>query len=57
MPLSRAAAAVGADGIMVEVHIDPRRALSDGHQSLYPHEFAALIEGLRPFVAAAGRQL
>lgn len=56
-PMARAAAAVGADGIIVEVHHDPRQALSDGHQSLAPDEFAALMRGLRPFAQAAGRVL
>lgn len=56
-PLARAAAAVGADGILVEVHHDPRQALSDGHQSLYPQEFAALMAEIKPFVEAAGRTL
>ena len=56
-PLARASAAVGADGVMIEVHIDPRRALSDGHQSLSPTEFDALMLGLAPFVQAAGRHL
>ncbi len=56
-PLARAAAAVGADGIIVEVHPDPRKALSDGHQSLYPHEFAALMASIKPFVEAAGKVL
>src|SRR5262245_52691286 len=46
-PLSRAAAAVGADGLMIEVHHDPDRALSDGPQSLTPDMFAALVEDLR----------
>lgn len=56
-PLSRAAVAVGADGILVEVHPDPEKALSDGRQSLDPAGFAALMEGLRPFVLAAGKAL
>src|SRR5918994_3106609 len=42
-PLSRAAAAVGADGIMIEVHNDPDRALSDGAQSITPEAYAALV--------------
>jgi 3-deoxy-7-phosphoheptulonate synthase len=42
LPLSRAAAAVGADGLLVEVHHDPERALSDGMQSILPEEFAEL---------------
>jgi len=42
IPLSRAAAAVGAHGLMVEVHHRPEEALSDGAQSLYPEQFAQL---------------
>ena len=42
LPLSRAAVAVGADGLLVEVHHDPERALSDGMQSILPEEFAEL---------------
>jgi 3-deoxy-7-phosphoheptulonate synthase len=56
-PMARAAAACGADGIMVEVHPDPASALSDGKQSLYPQQFAELMEGLGAFVRASGRQL
>jgi 3-deoxy-7-phosphoheptulonate synthase len=43
IPLSRGAIAVGADGLLVEVHHDPTRALSDGVQSLYPQQFADLM--------------
>jgi len=43
IPLSRGAIAVGADGLLVEVHHDPPRALSDGMQSLYPQQFAQLM--------------
>ena len=57
LPLARAAVGAGADGIIVEVHYRPAEALSDGRQSLSPREFAALMEGLSPFVAAAGRSL
>jgi 3-deoxy-7-phosphoheptulonate synthase len=42
IPLSRAAAAVGAQGVMVEVHHAPEEALSDGAQSLYPEQFQDL---------------
>ena len=42
-PLSRAAVAVGADGLIIEVHPDPDRALSDGNQSLYPEQFDDLM--------------
>jgi 3-deoxy-7-phosphoheptulonate synthase len=44
IPLSRGAIAVGADGLLVEVHHDPARALSDGPQSLYPEQFAELMQ-------------
>jgi len=44
IPLSRAAVAVGCHGLMVEVHHAPETALSDGHQSLYPAQFADLCE-------------
>jgi 3-deoxy-7-phosphoheptulonate synthase len=44
IPLSRGAIAVGADGLLVEVHHDPTHALSDGMQSLYPEQFAELMQ-------------
>lgn len=47
-PLSRAAVAVGAHGIMVEVHHAPESALSDGAQSLYPHQFELLCREIEP---------
>lgn len=56
-PLSFAAAAAGADGLMVEVHPEPELATSDGDQSLSFDEFDALMNGLRPFVAAVGREM
>ena len=56
-PLSFAAVAAGADGLIVEVHPCPEAALSDGDQSLKPDEFAALMADLRPFARAAGREL
>jgi len=52
-PASRAAAAVGADGLLIEVHPCPGRALSDGEQSLDPAEFAELMGTLRPRAIAA----
>jgi len=52
-PASRAAAAVGADGLLIEVHPCPGRALSDGEQSLDPGEFAELMVTLRPRAVAA----
>ena len=45
--LSKGAIAVGADGLLVEVHHDPARALSDGMQSLYPEQFAQLVEEIQ----------
>jgi 3-deoxy-7-phosphoheptulonate synthase len=57
IPMARAAAACGADGVMIEVHRDPSKALSDGQQSLYPEQFGMLMRGLRPFVEAAGKKL
>ena len=56
-PLSRAAAAVGADGVMIEVHHDPDRALSDGPQSITPLQFAALMGDLRQIAPVLGRKL
>ena len=56
-PLSRAAAAVGADGLMVEVHHDPDRALSDGPQSITPEMFVSLLDELRQIAPVIGRLL
>jgi 3-deoxy-7-phosphoheptulonate synthase len=56
-PMARAAVAAGADGILVEVHPNPERALSDGAQSLYPEQFAQLVGELRSISAAIGRTL
>lgn len=56
-PLSKAAVAVGADGLLIEVHPEPAEALSDGRQSLTPEAFARLMHELKPFVEATGRQL
>ena len=57
LPLSRAAVAVGADGLLVEVHHDPDRALSDGPQSILPAEFAQLIREVRQIGAVLGRTI
>ncbi|MGQ0562035.1 MAG: 3-deoxy-7-phosphoheptulonate synthase [Gemmatimonadota bacterium] len=54
-PLAMSAIAVGADGLIVEVHPCPEEALSDGDQSLSPTAFATLMAQLAPFAAAAGR--
>ncbi|MEO6777896.1 MAG: 3-deoxy-7-phosphoheptulonate synthase [Gemmatimonadaceae bacterium] len=54
-PMARAAVAAGADGIIVEVHPWPERALSDGAQSLYPDQFTTLMSELRGVASAIGR--
>ncbi|MEX2109864.1 MAG: 3-deoxy-7-phosphoheptulonate synthase [Gemmatimonadaceae bacterium] len=56
-PMARAAVAAGADGVLIEVHPDPDRALSDGAQSLYPDQFAELVRQLRAVAAAIGRRI
>jgi len=56
-PMSMAAAACGADGILVEVHCDPTEARSDGPQSLFPEEFARLMQDLEPLVQVLGKEL
>ena len=53
-PLAKAAMAVGADGVMVEVHCDPAHALCDGDQSLTPKEFGGLMEELKRLSAPLG---
>ena len=55
VPLSRAAAAVGADGLLIEVHHDPDRALSDGPQSITPDSFADLAAQLHGIAPIIGR--
>ena len=55
LPLARAAVAVGADGILVEVHNDPDHALSDGMQSILPDEFARLSDEVRQIAAVLHR--
>jgi 3-deoxy-7-phosphoheptulonate synthase len=56
-PLSRAAAAVGADGIIVEVHQDPEAALCDGPQALYARDFATYAENIAAHAALVGKSL
>ncbi len=53
--MSKAAIAAGADGLLVEVHPNPEKALSDGEQSLHPEEFAALMQRLRRIAEAVGK--
>lgn len=57
IPMARAAVAAGADGIMVEVHPAPDRALSDGAQSLYPEQFAELMKEIRVIAEAIHRRV
>ena len=55
--MARAAVAAGADGLLIEVHNCPDKALSDGAQSLYPEQFAQLVGELRVIAPAVGRRL
>ena len=57
IPLARASLAVGADGLMVEVHDEPDKALSDGPQALLPEQFAALMTVLRAMAPLVDREL
>jgi len=57
LPLSKASIAVGADGVLIEVHPNPEAALSDGEQSLYPEQFETLLSELRPICSVMGRRL
>ena len=56
-PLAKAAVAVGADGLIIEVHNDPANALCDGPQSIKPKKFAKLMEELRVIAEAVGREI
>jgi 3-deoxy-7-phosphoheptulonate synthase len=56
-PMARAAVAAGADGVLVEMHPTPDRALSDGAQSLYPEQLNDLIVELRAIATAIGRAI
>jgi 3-deoxy-7-phosphoheptulonate synthase len=53
--MARAAVAAGADGLLMEVHHDPDHALSDGAQSLFPHQYAELMKQIRLIAPAVGR--
>jgi 3-deoxy-7-phosphoheptulonate synthase len=55
--MARAAVAAGADGLLIEVHDDPDKALSDGAQSLYPEQFETLMAELRVIAPVLGRTL
>ena len=56
-PLSKAAVAIGADGLIIEVHPNPEKALSDGPQQLLPKQFAELMAELKPIAHAIGRKI
>jgi 3-deoxy-7-phosphoheptulonate synthase len=56
-PMARAAVAAGADGLVIEVHHNPDRALSDGAQSMYPAQFDRLMAELRIIAPAIGRSI
>ncbi len=56
-PMARASVAAGADALIMEVHHQPDKALSDGAQSLYPEQFAQLMDELRMIAPAVGRKI
>ncbi len=56
IPVSKAAIAAGADGVMVEMHPDPEKALSDGAQSLYPEQLVTLSDGIEKIATAVERK-
>src|SRR5208337_168825 len=56
-PMARAAVAAGGDGLLIEVHDDPEKALCDGAQSLYPAQFEQLMKELRMIAPAVGRTI
>ncbi|MGL5478249.1 MAG: 3-deoxy-7-phosphoheptulonate synthase, partial [Clostridium sp.] len=55
--LSKAAVAIGADGLIIEVHNNPAKALCDGQQSIKPSEYEELLNKLRPIAEAVGREI
>ncbi len=56
LPMARAAVAAGADGLLVEVHPDPARALCDGQQALSPEVFLAMMDDIKKVASAVGRE-
>jgi 3-deoxy-7-phosphoheptulonate synthase len=57
IPMALAAVAAGADGLMVEVHHDPEKALSDGPQALLPHQFEEMMQQIRLIASVIGRTM
>jgi 3-deoxy-7-phosphoheptulonate synthase len=55
--MARAAVAAGADAIMVEIHNNPEKALSDGPQSLYPEQYKMMMKEIRAIANAIGRKI
>jgi 3-deoxy-7-phosphoheptulonate synthase len=55
--MARAAVAAGADGLLIEVHPQPDRALSDGEQSLFPEQFAQMMRDIAAVAEAVGRKI
>lgn len=56
-PLAKAAIAVGADGLIIEVHNNPEKALCDGPQSIKPEDYETLVKELKPIAIAVGREI
>jgi 3-deoxy-7-phosphoheptulonate synthase len=56
-PMARAAVAAGCDGLLIEVHPNPDKAISDGAQSLFPEQFNELMDQLRNIAPAVGRSI
>ena len=57
LPMSKAAIAAGADGLMVEVHPKPEEALSDGFQALLPEEFKEIVKSIGPYLKLEGKEV
>ena len=57
LPMSKAAIATGADGLMVEVHPNPEKALSDGFQALVPEQYEEITQAIRPYLELEGKTL
>jgi len=56
-PMARASVAAGADALLIEVHCNPDKAMSDGAQSLFPEQFSKLMDELRMIAPAVGRKI
>ena len=57
LPMARAAVAAGADGLMIEVHNNPEKALSDGPQALLPDQFVELMKQVKLIAEVIGRTM